>query len=69
MSKAARVLKQLNRNTANLDGYMERYMKRYEKSGRKVGGDVHMMHMWLPQFLDRTLVRKPAPFHNGRKRR
>ena len=67
MSKAARRLKQLNRNTENIEGYMKRYMKRYEKSGRKVGGDIHMQHMWIPQFLDPTLVRTPAPFHNGRK--
>lgn len=67
MSKRARTEKQVLRNTVDADKYMARYMKRYERSGRKVRGDVHMQHMWIPQFLDRTLVRTPAPFHNGRK--
>jgi hypothetical protein len=68
VSKRARNQKQMLRNKVDAERYMARYMKRYIRGGRKVRGDIHMQHMWIPEYLDHTLVRTPAPFHNGRKR-
>lgn len=65
MSRKARKDKQIRRNVANRDGYMVRYFKRYLVAGRKVNGDRHMQHTWLP--TGELRVRTPAPFHKGRK--
>lgn len=68
MSRKARHEKQIRRNLANIDDYVERYV-RYVTARRKTNSDKHMSHLWVSEFVNRTFGedRKRAPFHKGRK--
>lgn len=72
MGKAQRINKKLRRVMANMEGYQRRFNKALDDHDRHEKSDAHMQHRWLTEWkLGKGIykpARKPAPFHNGRKR-
>ena len=72
MGKGQRLNKKMRRVIANIPFYEAKLRRTLDKTDRSVKSDQHMQHRWMTEWkLGKGVykpARKPAPFHNGRKR-
>lgn len=66
MSWRNREFRQMVRNTNNPDMWRAKLYKALDKKDKAVKSDSHMP--WNMFFRQAMKHRRPAPFHNGRKR-
>lgn len=66
MSTRNRERRQMERNTRNPEMWSAKFNKAMDKVDKDVKADSHMP--WNMFFRQAHTWRKPAPFHNGRKR-
>jgi hypothetical protein len=70
MSKYARDKRRVERNLNNRLLWSVKFVKAMDRLDKADKSDSHMQHHWRSERKRKTLMkdRKPAPFHNGKKR-